>query len=105
MRFALPILLLAALLALFYAGLQRDPREVPSPLIGKPAPAFALPGLGGTPPNVSPADFKGRPVLLNFFASWCAGCREEHPLFIDRKSVVVGKECRRLCRSRWSPYH
>jgi len=83
MRFALPIALLAGLLVLFYVGLQRDPREVPSPLIGKPAPSFALPGLGGAPPSLSPADFKGRPVLVNFFASWCAGCRVEHPLFMQ----------------------
>jgi len=83
MRFALPIILLLGLLVLFYAGLQRDPREVPSPLIGKPAPAFALPGLGGTPPSLTPSDLKGRPVLVNFFASWCAGCRVEHPLLMQ----------------------
>lgn len=83
MRFAVPVALLIALLVLFHAGLQRDPREVPSPLIGKPAPAFALPGMGGTPPLLKPADLAGRPVMVNFFASWCTACREEHPLFMQ----------------------
>lgn len=83
MRFAIPIALMVALLALLGVGLTRDPREVPSPLIGKPAPTFALPGLGGTPAQIANADLKGRPVLVNFFASWCAGCRVEHPLLMQ----------------------
>lgn len=83
MRFAIPIVLLLALVALFALGLRHDPRIVPSPLIGKPAPAFALPGLGGLPPQLSSADLQGRPLLVNFFASWCAGCRVEHPLLMQ----------------------
>jgi len=83
MRFAIPIVVLLGLLALFAVGLTRDPREVPSPLIGKASPAFALPGLGGTPPQLANADLKGRPVMVNFFASWCAACRNEHPLLMQ----------------------
>ena len=83
MRFAIPIVLMLGVLALLGFGLTHDPREVPSPLIGKPAPAFALPGLGGTPPQLGNADLKGRPVLVNFFASWCPGCRVEHPLLMQ----------------------
>lgn len=83
MRFAIPIVLTLCVLALLGFGLTHDPREVPSPLIGKPAPAFALPGLGGTPASLSAADLQGRPVLVNFFASWCAGCRVEHPLLMQ----------------------
>ena len=83
MRFAIPIVLMLGVLALLGFCLTHDPREVPSPLIGKPAPAFALPGLGGTPPQLSNADLKGRPVLVNFFASWCAGCRVEHPVLMQ----------------------
>ncbi len=83
MRFAIPIVLMLGVLALLGFGLTHDPREVPSPLIGKPAPAFALPGLGGTPPQLANADLKGRPVLVNFFASWCAGCRVEHPVLMQ----------------------
>lgn len=83
MRFAIPFVVLLLLIALFAVGLRHDPREVPSPLIGKPAPAFALPGLGGTPAQLASVDLKGRPVLVNFFASWCAGCRVEHPLLLE----------------------
>ena len=83
MRFLIPVAVLAVLVALFAVGLTRDPREVPSPLIGKPAPAFALPGLGGEPAQATPADWRGRTVLVNYFASWCAGCRVEHPLLMQ----------------------
>lgn len=91
MRFAIPIALLLGLLALFAVGLTHDPREVPSPLIGKAAPSFSLPGLNGTPATVSNVDFKGRPVLVNFFASWCVACRDEHPvlLALARQGVEI----------------
>lgn len=81
MRYAIPVVVLLLLIALFAVGLTRDPREVPSPLIGKPAPVFELAQLGDTR-RLTPADFRGRPVLVNFFASWCAGCQVEHPLLM-----------------------
>jgi cytochrome c biogenesis protein CcmG/thiol:disulfide interchange protein DsbE len=83
MRFATPLVVLLVLLGLFYLGMQRDPRLVPSPLIGKAAPAFDLPTLDGQPPRLTTADLKGAPVLVNFFASWCAGCQEEHPYLMQ----------------------
>jgi len=83
MRFLIPLLVLLALIALFYVGMQRDPRLVPSPLVGKAAPAFDLPTLDGTPPRMTQADLQGAPVLVNFFASWCAGCQEEHPYLMQ----------------------
>ena len=83
MRFAIPVVLLLCLIALFAVGLKRDPTMVPSPLIGKAAPAFALPLVGGSAQPVTPADWRGRTVLVNYFASWCAGCRVEHPLFMQ----------------------
>lgn len=84
MRFAIPAAVLLALLALLAFGLTHDPREVPSPLIDKPAPAFALPVLEGDPARlIANAEFQGRPVLVNFFASWCAACRVEHPLLMQ----------------------
>lgn len=81
MRFLLPAAALLVLLVLLGIGLTLDPRTVPSPLIGKPAPAFALPRLDdeGT---LSPAELTGTPVLVNFFASWCTPCLEEHPLLM-----------------------
>ncbi|MGQ0620826.1 MAG: DsbE family thiol:disulfide interchange protein [Panacagrimonas sp.] len=82
MRYAIPVALLAVLLVLLGIGLKLDPREVPSPLIGKPAPVFELTALDGEA-TLTPASFSGRPVLVNFFASWCAGCRVEHPLLMQ----------------------
>ena len=75
----------AALIALFAFGLGRNPREVPSPLIGKPAPAFELPILHQPDKRFMPADMKGKVWLLNVWASWCATCREEHPLLVALK--------------------
>lgn len=81
MRYAIPGIVLLILLAVLGVGLTHDPREVPSPLIGKPAPAFNLPLLGSNE-MVTQELFKGRPVMINFFASWCAECRVEHPLLL-----------------------
>jgi cytochrome c biogenesis protein CcmG/thiol:disulfide interchange protein DsbE len=64
-------------------GLGRDPREVPSPLVGKPAPAFTLPQLHETGKNFSAADMRGQVWLLNVWASWCVSCREEHPVLVE----------------------
>jgi cytochrome c biogenesis protein CcmG/thiol:disulfide interchange protein DsbE len=83
MRFAIPLIVLLSLLGLFYFGLYRDPRLVPSPLIGKAAPAFDLPTLEGQPPRMTTADLKGAPVLVNFFASWCVECQVEHPYLMQ----------------------
>jgi cytochrome c biogenesis protein CcmG/thiol:disulfide interchange protein DsbE len=82
-RYAIPIVVLAALLVLFMVGLQRDPRLVPSPLVGKPMPAFDLPTLDGAPPHMTRNDLLGAPLLVNFFASWCAGCQDEHPYLLE----------------------
>jgi cytochrome c biogenesis protein CcmG, thiol:disulfide interchange protein DsbE len=77
-RFLLPALGFAILIGFFVVGLKRDPGQIPSPLIGKPAPAFALESLGDTAWIVGPGDFAGRPWLLNVWGTWCPGCRQEH---------------------------
>lgn len=82
-RFLLPLLAFIALLVLLAIGLTRDPREVPSPLIGKSAPAFTLPQLQEPTKNFSVADMRGRVWLLNVWASWCVSCRDEHPLLVE----------------------
>jgi cytochrome c biogenesis protein CcmG/thiol:disulfide interchange protein DsbE len=63
---------------------HHDMREVPSPLIGKPAPAFALPLLGDPAKTFGSADLAGQPYLLNVFASWCFACRDEHPVLMQQ---------------------
>jgi cytochrome c biogenesis protein CcmG/thiol:disulfide interchange protein DsbE len=79
-KYALPAAVLVALIVLFAIGLTKDPSKVPSPLIDKPAPAFALPMLDGG--QLATADLRG-PVLVNFWASWCTPCLQEHPLLMD----------------------
>lgn len=64
-------------------GLTKDPREVPSPLIGKPVPQFSLPAVKGRILGLSNTDLKGEVALVNVFASWCVACREEHPILIE----------------------
>jgi cytochrome c biogenesis protein CcmG/thiol:disulfide interchange protein DsbE len=78
-----PFVLLVFLLAV---GLTRDPREIPSPFIDKPAPEFSLPQLAkdaNTDVVFTPAEIQGKVWLLNVWASWCISCREEHPVLVD----------------------
>lgn len=77
---AVPVLVLPVAWLLF-AGIGKDPRDIPSPLLGRPLPAFAATTLDGTP--ISSADLAGRPAIINVWASWCAPCVEEHPLLLD----------------------
>lgn len=83
MRFGLPLVAFALLVLLLGMGLGLNPREVPSPLIGKAAPAFTLPQLHDPQKTFSPEEMKGRVWILNVWASWCPACRDEHPQFVD----------------------
>jgi cytochrome c biogenesis protein CcmG, thiol:disulfide interchange protein DsbE len=82
-RFLLPLLIFAVLVGFLAVGLTLKPREVPSPLVGKPAPAFSLPLLHEPAKSLSLADLRGKVWLLNVWASWCVACRHEHPLLVD----------------------
>ena len=82
-KFLLPLLLFIVLVVFLAIGLNRDPQEVPSPLINKPAPAFEIPQLSDPNKSFSPASMKGQVWILNVWASWCVACREEHPVLVE----------------------
>jgi cytochrome c biogenesis protein CcmG/thiol:disulfide interchange protein DsbE len=93
-RYFLPLGIFLVLIVYFAIGLTLDPHKVPSPLIGKPAPAFRLPTVADPNQFLATADLKGRPILINVWASWCTACREEHPLLLriskDKRVAIYG---------------
>jgi cytochrome c biogenesis protein CcmG/thiol:disulfide interchange protein DsbE len=82
-RYLLPIVMFGALVAIFARGLQLDPSYVPSPLIGKPVPEFTLPTLVDANRNLSDKDLLGNVSLVNVWATWCVGCRQEHGYLVE----------------------
>lgn len=83
LKFLIPLALFLVLAGFLAVGLNLNPREVPSPLIGKPAPAFELTKLDAPDQKLKRDDLLGKVWVLNVWASWCAPCREEHPLVMD----------------------
>ena len=90
MRFLIPLGVFAVMVLFLGIGLTLNPREVPSPLIGKPAPDFQLSRVADAGQTLSPEDFKGQVALVNVWASWCVSCRQEHPVLLQlaRQNVV-----------------
>jgi cytochrome c biogenesis protein CcmG/thiol:disulfide interchange protein DsbE len=82
-RYLLPLVIFLVLAGFLAVGLNKDPREIPSPLVNKPAPAFKLPRLDAPDQTLSTQDLRGRVWLLNVWASWCVACRQEHPLLVE----------------------
>ncbi len=83
LKFLLPMGIFLVLVVFLGIGLRLDPKEVPSPLIDKPAPAFALARLDKPEQKISRDDLLGKVWLLNVWASWCVACRQEHPLLVE----------------------
>jgi cytochrome c biogenesis protein CcmG, thiol:disulfide interchange protein DsbE len=79
----IPLVLFIALVVFLLVGLRRDPHEVPSPLINKPAPAFKLPQLHEPARTFSVESMRGKVWVLNFWGTWCVACREEHPMLVE----------------------
>ncbi|MHB1372708.1 MAG: DsbE family thiol:disulfide interchange protein [Thauera sp.] len=91
-KFLVPLLLFFGLAGFLAFGLTLNPREVPSPLIDKPAPDFSLSRLDQPQQSFSLKEMQGQVWLLNVWASWCVACREEHPLLVrmaEQKIVPV----------------
>jgi cytochrome c biogenesis protein CcmG, thiol:disulfide interchange protein DsbE len=82
-RYLIPLAVFAVLVVFLAVGLTLDPREVPSPLINKPAPAFQLPQLHAADKTFAQKDMLGKVWMLNVWASWCVACREEHPNLVQ----------------------
>jgi cytochrome c biogenesis protein CcmG/thiol:disulfide interchange protein DsbE len=77
-RYLAPLILVAVMIPVFIIGLNLDPTVVPSPLLDKPAPQFELPRLKDPNATVGSADYEGQMALVNVWATWCGGCRQEH---------------------------
>jgi cytochrome c biogenesis protein CcmG/thiol:disulfide interchange protein DsbE len=83
LRFILPLAIFLVIAFFLWRGLGLNPREVPSPLIGKSVPAFSVPVLGDPAKTLSSAELRGQVYLLNVWGSWCVSCRDEHPVLVE----------------------
>ena len=93
-RFLWPLIGFVVLVILLAVGLKLNPGDVPSPLIGKPAPAFSLARVDAPQQIFSPQDMRGKVWLLNVWSTWCVSCRQEHPVLVemakDKSITLVG---------------
>lgn len=82
-RALIPLAVFGVLVAFLAAGLRGNPRELPSALMDRPAPAFRVPTLASPTQSLGPEDLRGQVWVLNVWASWCTACRLEHPVLVD----------------------
>jgi cytochrome c biogenesis protein CcmG/thiol:disulfide interchange protein DsbE len=88
-RYFVPLGVFVVMLAFLALGLTLKPRELPSPLLGKPAPSFALPTLNAPATSVSTRDLRGQVWVLNVWASWCVACRDEHATMVEMAKLKL----------------
>jgi cytochrome c biogenesis protein CcmG, thiol:disulfide interchange protein DsbE len=112
----IPLIVFLVLVGFFAKGLFLNPREVPSPFIGKAAPEFSLPVVGDPNTTFSPADMKGKVWVMNVWAPWCVSCRQEHGLLMalaqSGTAPIVGlnwkdkqREAEQLLAQQGNPYY
>lgn len=89
MRYLIPLFAFMVLAAFLLVGLTLNPRQVPSPLIDKPAPVFQLSHLHEPDKIMASGDNLGKVWLLNVWASWCVACRDEHPLLVQLANAGI----------------
>lgn len=82
-RYIALIAVFAIMIGIFAAGLGRDPRKLPSPLIDNPAPEYELPRLRDPMATTGSKDYAGKTALVNVWATWCVGCRQEHEYLME----------------------
>ena len=85
----IPLVVFLVMAVFFAIGLTMNPRDIPSPLIGKSVPEFSLPPVQGRTLGLSSADLRGQVSLVNVFASWCVACREEHPVLMGLRDKGI----------------
>lgn len=110
----IPVAVFAVLSVLLFVGLRLDPNELPSVLVGRPVPEFSLPSLEDPGTNITPETMKGKPYLLNVWATWCPACRIEHPYLLKLADMGVpiyginykddADKARRLLQQTGNPY-
>jgi cytochrome c biogenesis protein CcmG/thiol:disulfide interchange protein DsbE len=88
-RYFVPLGVFVVMLAFLAIGLTLKPRELPSPLVGKAAPAFALPTLDAPGRSLSSQDLRGQVWVLNVWASWCVACRDEHATMVEMAGLKL----------------
>jgi cytochrome c biogenesis protein CcmG/thiol:disulfide interchange protein DsbE len=81
------LVIAAVMIGVFYLALGKDPQHISSPLIGKSAPTFALRAVNGGE-TIDLERFRGKPVIINFWATWCAPCYQEHPILVENAQLL-----------------
>ncbi len=86
----LPLIIFVGVCVFLWVGLHRNPREIPSPLLNKSAPAFSAPSLQFPEHLLTEQDLLGHVTILNVFASWCVACETEHSVLLEGRNAFTG---------------
>src|SRR5439155_14692590 len=84
------LLIVAAVVAILFLGLGKDPQHIDSPMVGRSAPGFALKAVGSDE-TIDLSRYRGKPLVLNFWATWCRPCWDEHPVLTANAQMLDGQ--------------